>query len=418
MTDAMNLDLARFIHERDCIGWTGAAGEPLTLMKLLNAALDRLPPGISGLSNVGLSDALDPGRVAGRMRIKALGGTGTNRRFQAVGALDVLPLNYGSLPELVRNGTIPVHVVLATLATDGARLLLSPLVCHLRDAIPLARVVVGEINDQAPELYGDTEVDRADVDLLIRSSRPMIAVRDARPGAIEATIGANVARLVADGSTIQVGIGVLPNAILEALASKKHLGIHSGTIGDRVADLIEAGVITNRRKPIDTGLSVTAGLLGSERIYRLAHRNERILIRSPRYTHDNCVHANVPNLIGINSALEVDLTGQVNAEVAGGRHLGLVGGQADFMRGCMRSLGGRGIVAFESTARGGQVSRIVPKIADGIVTTSRADADTVVTEWGVAELRGRTVSERATALIAIAHPDFRKHLAAAADRVV
>lgn len=418
VTDATALDLAALIREGDCIGWTGASGEPLTLMALLNDAMDRLPANVTGLSNVGISEALDPARVKGHMRIKALGGTGTNRRFQAVGALDVLPLNYGSLPELVRDGTLPVHVILATLAPDGARLRLSPLVCHLLDGLKSARVVIAEINDRAPVLYGDTEVERADIDHVIHTSRPMIAVRDTKPGAIEAAISAHVVRLVPDGATIQVGIGVLPDAILAALADKKNLGLHSGTIGDRVADLIEAGVITNRRKPIDTGLTVTAGLLGTERVYRFCHKNERILIRTPRYTHDNRVHAEIPNLIGINSALEVDLTGQVNAEVAGGRHLGLVGGQADYMRGCMRSKGGRGIVAFESTARGGKLSRIVPKIADGIVTTSRADADVVVTEYGIADLRGRTVSERAKALIAVAHPDFRKGLQAAAEGLV
>ncbi len=418
MSDAPDFDLANIVQQGDCIGWTGAASEPLTLMEMLNQCLDRMPAGVTGLANVGLSEALDPARVAGHMRIKALGGTGTNRRFQAVGALDVLPLNYSALPDLVRDGTLRVHVVLAMLATDGSRLRLSPMVCHLLDGMPAARVVIGEINDQAPVLFGDTEVERAHIDHIIHTSRPLISVRDVRPGATEITIGESVARLVPDGATIQVGIGALPDAVMMALSRKKDLGLHSGTMGDRVAELMEAGVITNRLKPIDTGLTVTAGLLGSEKIYRYCHRNERVQIRSPRYTHDNRVHADIPNLIGINSALEIDLTGQVNGEVAGGRHLGLVGGQADFMRGCMRSKGGRGIVAFESTARGGKISRIVPKLGDGIVTTARADADVVVTEYGVAELRGRTVSERAKALIAVAHPDFRRALAAAAEGLV
>lgn len=420
MSDVNHLgfDLLNLIREGDCIGWTGVAGEPARLMGLLNDALPRLPPRVTGLANVGISEALDPARVKGHMRIKALGGTGTNRRFQTVGALDVLPQNYSALPELVRDGTLRVDIILATLAEDGGTLRLSPLMCHLANGLATARVVIAEINDQAPILYGDTAVDRADIDHIIHTSTPMLAVRDQKPTATDITISEHVARMVPDGATIETGIGVLPDTILAALSNRKDLGFHSGTMGDRVADLIEAGVITNRRKPIDTGLSVTAGLLGTDRIYRFAHKNERVSTRTPRYTHDNGVLGEIPNLYGINSALECDLTGQVNGEVAGGRHLGLVGGQADFMRGCMRSKGGRGIVAFSSTAGGGKISRIVPKLADGIVTTARADADVVVTEYGIAELRGRTVSERAKALIAIAHPDFRLGLEEAAERLL
>ena len=223
-----------------------------------------------------------------------------------------------------------------------------------------------------------------------------------------------MARLIPDGATLQVGLGALPDAVLAALAGKRDLGYHSGIIGDRVADLVEAGVFSNRRKPVDTGLGVTGGLLGTGRVYRWAHRNERLRLRSSRYTHDVAVLGAIPSLYGINSALEVDLTGQVNAEIAGGRHIGLIGGQTDFLRGCARSPGGAGIVVLESTARGGTVSRIVERLSGGVVTTPRSDVGLVVTEHGCADLRGRTVSERARALTAIAHPDFRPGLEAAA----
>lgn len=410
-------DLARLVCEGDCISWAGAAAEPVGLVQMLNDALPRLPA-CTGLANVGLTTHLDPARVAGRMRVKALGGASTNRRFQEVGALDVMPFHYGSLPDLVRDGYLRIDVALVTLAADGDVWRFSPQVDFLADALPVARVVAAEINDQAPVLFGETGVARADVDHLMHVSRPLTTMRPSKPGGVEATIGANVARLVPDGATIEVGLGILPDAVLEALVAKKDLGIHSGTIGDRVADLIDAGVVTNRRKPIDTGLTVSAGLLGSERLYRYFHRNPALKIYSPRYTHDNGVHAQIPNLVGINTALEIDLGGQMNAEVAGGRHLGMVGGHADFMRGCLRSKGGRGIVAMASTARGGTVSAVVPRLAGGVVTTSRADADVVVTEYGVAELRGRSLGERARALIAIAHPDFRRALTAAADGLV
>ena len=316
--------------------------------------------------------------------------------------------------DMAGHDALRLDVVLTTVAADGAGFALGPQVDYIADAIPRARVVIAEVNDQAPVIAGETAVARGDIDHVVHVSRKLVEMRAGNPGAVEAQVGANVAWLVPDGATIPVGLGVLPDAVLQALAAKKDLGIHSGTIGDRVVDLIEAGVITNRRKPVDRGLTITAGLLGSARLYKFAHRNATLHLRSPRYTHDNAVHRQIPNLIGINTALEVDLTGQMNAEVAGGRHLGMVGGHADFMRGCLRSKGGKGIVAMVSTARGGKVSTIVARLGDGIVTTSRSDADIVVTEYGVAELRGRTVSERARALIAIAHPGFRRELEKAA----
>lgn len=409
-------DFSRLVREGDTIAWSGAAAEPGHLVGLLNAQLDRIPP-CSALIGVGTTETLEAARVAGRMRMRALGGAGTSRRFQAVG-LDILPAHYSAIPDLVAQGLVRIDVVLAQLAHDGGAHLLTPMIDYIADAIPRARTVIAEVNDLAPCMLGDTAVARGDIDHLIPVSYPLPELRPASPGPVERAIAEHVARLVPDRATLQVGLGMLPDAVLERLVAKKDLGLHSGTIGDGVVGLVEAGVITNRHKPIDTGLSVTAGLLGTRRLYGWAHKNPGLRLRSPRYTHDYLVLCRIPNLIGINATLEVDLTGQMNAEVAGSRHIGLVGGHADFMRGCLRSPGGRGIVVLQSTARKGTLSRIVPKLAGGIVTTSRSDADVVVTEYGVAELRGRTVSERAAALIAIAHPDYRDGLAKAAEQLV
>jgi acetyl-CoA hydrolase len=408
------IDLAALIRPDDRLAWSGGPMEPAELLGAFDRQLDRVPRA-SVLLNLSLAQSVDAARLAARMHIVALGGAVTNRRFQDIGALDVLPVNYSMLPHLVASGGLAIDVVLLQLAADGEAFNLSLMVDHLADAVPRARTVVAEVNDRLPVTGGDTRIEAADVDHLICVSRRPLEVAPQPTGATEKAIAAHVSRLIGDGATLQVGLGSLPDAVLESLTGKKDLGLHSGSIGDRVAHLVDGGVITNRRKPIDTGKCVAGTLLGSERLYRWAHRNACLEMRSPRYTHDVLVHAAIPRLIGINTALEVDLTGQMNAEVAENRHVGMVGGHSDFMRGCLRSPGGRGIIVMQATARNGTVSRIVSRLSGGIVTTARSDADIVVTEYGLAELRGRSVSERARELIAIAHPDFRKPLSKAAD---
>lgn len=415
MSDA--IDFAAFVRPGDSIAWSGAAVEPVELLRQFEAALDHMPPG-KVLLNLGLTTSIDATRLAARHKVRALGGAATNRRFQDLGALDVLPCHYSALPDLVASGRLAIDVVLTQLAPDGAACNFGPMVDYLADAIPRARFVVAEVNDRLPVTFGETAVNPDDIDAVVPVSRAPIELASRPAGAIERAIGEHVARFIGDGATLEVGLGSLPDAVLECLSTRRNLGIHSGTIGDRVAELAEMGVITNRAKPIDTGMTVTAGLLGTSKVYRWGHRNPRLRLRSPRYTHDVVVHAQIPGLIGINSALEVDLTGQMNAEVGGNRHIGMVGGHGDFMRGCGRSAGGRAIVAMEATARAGKLSRIVPRLSGGIVTTARSDADIVVTEYGAAELKGRSVSERAEALIAIAHPDFRRELAAEAARLM
>ena len=411
------LDLAALIRAGDTIAWSGAAAEPVTLMQRLSEALDRIPA-CTGFASVALTQALDASRLNGRMRVKALGGTGTNRRFADVGALDVLPAHYGSLPDLVAGGYIRIDVVLTSLAADGAGLNAGPQVDYLADALPRARVVVAEINDQAPVTSGDTAVDATHVDHLIRTSRPLPEMRAKPATGIEVAIGAHVARLVADGATLEAGIGALPDAVLECLGGKADLGVHSGTIGDRVVELIEAGVITNRRKPIDTGLTITAGLLGTATTLSLrASQSDAASALTPlhaRYCHPRADPEPDRHQYRARggSHRPDQRRGRGQPAPRHGR------GHADFMRGCLRSQGGRGIVVMEATARGGTLSRIVAELAGGVVTTSRSDADIVVTEYGIAELRGRSLSERATALIAIAHPDFRRDLTVAAERLV
>lgn len=409
------IDLAALIAPGDRMAWSGAATEPTELLGMLDRQIDGVADGVSVLINIALCDVLDAARFADRVHVTVLGGSVTNRRFQSIGALDVLPANYSMLPDLVRGGELAMDVLLLQVAADGDGYNLSLMIDHLADAVPRARVVIAEVNDQLPVTFGETGVAASDIDHKITVSHPPLEMASRPARAMEKEISGHVHRLIPDGACLQVGLGSLPDAILESLLDKRDLGIHSGTIGDRVAELVDAGVITNRRKPIDTGKCVTGTLIGTQKLYRWAHRNAHLEMRSPRYTHNNTVHGEIPNYVGINTALEIDLTGQINAETAGRQHVGLIGGHSDFMRGCIKSPGGRGIVVMESTARKGTVSRIVPGLGAGVVTTARADADIVVTEYGIAELRGRSVNERARQLIAIAHPDFRRELQEAVD---
>lgn len=417
LTDPDRLDLAALVQVGDSIVWGGAASEPTALLEVLNAQIERMPRA-SVLLGFGLTNTVDAARLTSRMHVKALGGAATNGRFGVDGRLDVLPAHYSELPDLVRSGDLAVDVVLVQLAADGVGQRLTLQADYVGDAIPTARVVVAEINDRAPCTFGEPPVDAGDIDICLRVSHPIIEWRAPEGGAAAREIGEQVARLIPNGATLQVGLGSIPDAVLACLGGKRDLGLHSGVIGDRVMDLVEGGVITNRRKSVDPGIGVTNALLGTDRLYRWSHRSPRLHLRASRHTHDIEVLSALPKLCGINGAIEVDLSGQINAEVAGHRHIGLIGGHADFLRGCMRSPGGRGIVALESTARGGSVSRIVASLSDGVVTSSRSDADVVVTEYGVADLRGRTLSERARALIAVAHPNFRAGLQAAAERVM
>jgi acyl-CoA hydrolase len=253
----------------------------------------------------------------------------------------------------------------------------------------------------------------ARIDCAVHVARAPVEVSPAKIGEVDLAIAEIVAGYIEDGAVLQVGIGATPDAILRLLHDRRDLGVHSGMIGDGLVDLVEAGVITNARKPIDAGVSITGALIGTERLYRFADRNPQIGMRRSAYTHGESALSRLARLVTINSAIEVDLTGQVNAEQSGDQYLGGTGGQADYVRAGGRSSGGRSIIALPATAKGGKVSRIAAALS-GPVTTPRSDVDVIVTEFGAAELKGRTLAERARRLTAVAHPDFREALEQAA----
>ncbi len=400
------LDFRDYVRPGDTVTWGQATAEPLTLTERLLEQRARLG-GITCFIGIPVADTVRP-EHADHIRFVSYCGSGSNRALAKAGALEIYPGHYSTLPGLLTDGALAADVVLVqcSVADEQGRHSLGIADDYFSAAIDSARVVIAEVNDRVPFTYGRT-LTAADFDVVVRTSRQPAEQPSAPSNVDAARIGATVGALVEDGSTLQFGIGVLPEAVLSALADKQDLGIHSGLLNDAVVDLIERGIVTNARKSTDRGVSVAGVLFGTRRLFDFADHNSAIELRPTGYTHDPSVLAAQHKLVAINSAVEVDLTGQVNAEVAGGNYVGAVGGGADFLRGAARSPGGVPIVALPSTA--GKRSRIVTKLA-GPVSTARADAGVFVTEFGIADLRGRTLAERQSLMIAIAHPDHRKAL--------
>jgi acyl-CoA hydrolase len=410
-------DFAALIRAGETVGWAEATAEPVLLTRMLGEQASRVPPFRVFFA---MSFAADFPSDLPNVTVTASGGGGAGRRFFAKGAGNVIPANVSNLCDMIAAGRPRVDVVLLQVTGPDAQGRYNTglgIEC-LREMIGGARLVVAQVNPALPWTEGDTLLEPGLIDILVPAEHPVLELPARAIGEVERAIAANVARLVPDRATIELGIGLIPEAVTAALGGKRGLGVHSGAIGDGVADLMSAGIVDNRYKEIDPGLTVTLMLMGTRRLYEFADRNELIRIRSPRYTHDALVLGNFRRFVAINSALEVDLTGQVNAETAQGRNIGLTGGQVDFVRAANRAPEGRSIIALPATSRDRRHSRIVAHLADGIVTTPRADADCVVTEHGIAELKGRTLAERADAMIAIADPAFRAELRRGTERLL
>ncbi len=412
--DAAALDLTRFIRAGDTVVVAQGPAEPLTLTAALVAQADRIGP-ITVFIGATYSETFGPGE-APRIRYVSYGALGTNARLARAGRLEVVPCHYSQLPALFQAGPWKADVVLLGVSPPvGGRATLGAAHGFALAAAQRARVVLAEENDQAPWMHGGELPAGLRIDAIVRSSRPLPRYPDAVPGDLDRAVAARVAALIADGATLQLGVGSVPDAVLEALAGHRDLGLHSGMLTSALLPLLERGVVTNARKAIDAGVTVTGMLIGAERLYRHAHSNPALRLAGPDYTHAVGVIARLPGFVSVNSAVEVDLFGRVNAESAGATYVGGIGGQTDFIRGAAAAPGGRAIIALPSASRDGKASRIVERCV--AVTTPAADADTIVTEWGVAELRGVPYAERARRMIALAHPAFREPLAGAARRL-
>jgi acetyl-CoA hydrolase len=411
---AGELDFSRFIQAGDSVLWSQGTAEPQTLTETLMR--QRAAIGHFGVFiGPSYSSTLRP-EHADFVAIKSYCGIGNNQKLAQAGVLDILPCHYSQLTGLVASGAVACDVVLLSLSAENSAGEFSPGVAndYVLDAARRARVVIAEVNDRLPWTFGADELRGLRIDWVVRSSRPVLELPASVPGDIENRIAAHAGSFIGDDATLEMGIGSIPDAVIASLSDRKHLGIHSGMLGDGVVDLIERGVIDNSEKSFDQGVSIAGLLFGGRRLYDFAHNNSALKLRPAGYTHNGAIISRLDRFTAINSAIEVDLTGQVNAEILGGRYVGAIGGQVDFVRGANLARGGRSIIALPSTAKNATVSRVVPKLAGSVVTTLRADADIIATEWGAAELRGCTLRERATRMIDIAHPAHREALTAAA----
>ncbi|WP_153504589.1 acetyl-CoA hydrolase/transferase family protein [Cumulibacter manganitolerans] len=411
--DAGDLDLTGIVRPGDTLVWGQGTAEPTALTNALVAQR-------AGIVGDGERLNIFLGVTRGGtltvehtdcFRYFGLGGLGETSRLSKVGAIDVLPIRLGSVTQLIRQGLLRFDVVFVQLSEPRDGVCSTGLIGDmLQEVIRRARVVVGEVNPNVPFTHGDTQVAWSDLDVVVRSDGPLMQWPAARQSDEARRIAELIAERVPDAATIQLGIGAVPEAMASALHGKRDLGVHSGMITDAVLDMIEAGVVTNARKPIDPGVTVTGLVFGSDRLARWADDNRELGVRCLDHTHGVRALSAFDDFWAINSAIEVDLYGQVNAELMGGAYAGGIGGQLDYVRAAMTSDRGRSIIAFPAAAAKGTVSRIVSRLADGVVTTPRADADLFVTEHGVADLRGVPLGERPARLIAIAHPDHREAL--------
>src|SRR4051794_21414977 len=382
------LEPGRWVRPGDGVVWGQACAEPVVLV---DALLERPPERVSVFAGLSWRVLTIPDG----MRVVSYGALGRLGRLRD---LEVVPCHYSALPRLFAARRLPGDVALVQVAPPDrrGRCSLGVGVDYLADALAHARVVIAEVNDHCPPTAGEW-IAWERLDAVVHTSRPLLEAPAAQPGEAEKRIAEEVAGIVEDGDTVQLGVGALPEAILGALAGHRELGVHSGMVSDGILALIEAGAVTNARKACCPGVSVTGAALGSGRLFEALAGREDIVFRPASFTHAPETLARVGRLAAINSAVEIALTGQVNAESAGGRRIGAVGGQVDFLRAAARA-GGKPIIALPAR-------RIVDRLS-GPVSTARSDVDWVVTEHGARSLAGLSDERRRAALLELAGGEF------------
>ncbi len=400
------IDLSRYVRPGSGIWWSQGSAEPTVLVHALLDQADRLAP-VRAFCGMSWDERLT-GQLPAGITVISYGALGALRRLSRRGRLTVLPCSYSALPRLFADGSLPSDTGLVQVSPPDAdgQCTLGVGVDYAADALAHTPVLIAEVNRRMPATAGSPRIPLSRFSAVVETDRPLREAPGRVPDDAERAIARYVAGLIEDGDTIQIGVGSLPSAVLQALTGHADLGVHSGMISDAVLALVDRGVITGARKGIDPGVIVTGTALGSQQLYQRVP-GLPVEFRAASYTHSPAVLARLGSFVAINSAIEVDLTGQVGAEVRRGVYVGAVGGQADFCRAACTT-GARSIIALR--ARSGGESAIRPALQSGIVTTPRSDVDYVVTEYGVARLRGATLGERGRRLAAIAAPQYRETL--------
>jgi len=344
----------------------------------------------------------------------------STRKSLEQGHGEFVPVFFHEIPELIRRDVFHVDVLCVTVAPpdENGKCCVGVSCDYTMQAARSAKIILAEVNDQVPYVYGDAFIDVADIDAFVETSHPLFESKPARIGETEEAIGRHCATLIEDGATLQLGIGAIPDAVLAQLGNKKHLGIHSEMFSDGVVDLYEKGVFDCSEKALDKGKMVVTFLMGTKKLYDFVDHNPMVELKPVDYVNHPEVVAKNSKLVCINACVQVDFMGQIVSECIGPKQISGVGGQVDFVRGAAMSHDRKGIaiIAMPSVTvkkDGSKVSKVVPYIDHGAaVTTSRCDADYVVTEYGIAKMKGRSLHDRARQLIDIAHPDFREELKA------
>lgn len=403
------LNFHGIVRPGDAIVTSNGCGEALGILaKLVEHRHDVQP--LRMFLGAGFAALLQP-EHADAIRFYGLGAMGARRTLAKAGVLEILPTHLSAIGPSIRSGVIPCDVAFVQLPppnSDGVYSwgLTSD---YVRAAVDTARVVVAEINEQIPWTLCDDPPADEELDVIVHVSAHPVEVPASPISAAERAIAERILPFIPDRATVQAGIGAVPESVMSLIGSHRDLGLHSGMLGDSAALLMEKGVVTNAFKEVAPGVTLTAALIGTQRLYDFARNNPSIRLCSSEITHGAEVLAKLSRFVSINSAVEVDLTGQVNAEAIAGEYVGGVGGQVDYMRAAAQSGHGCAVIALPATSRDGKMSRIVFKLS-GPVTTPRSDVSIVVTEHGVADLRGKSLRERCKAMIGIAAPQFQEEL--------
>jgi len=399
---------------------TGNCSVPQVVMEALN----QRAPDLENLSliqvlTIGKADYVKPELVP-HIRVNSLFISPNVREAVNDGRADFTPVFLSEIPRLFKTGRLPIDVALIQVTPPDRYGYCSygVEVGVTKTAAESAKIVIAEVNPHMPRTLGDSFIHVSKIDYFVEVDYALPEVQMAASSPEQEAIANHLAAVIPDGATLQMGIGGIPDAVLRKLHNHKHLGIHTELFSDGVVDLVEAGVITNERKTLHPGKIIAGFLLGTQRLYDFVDDNPIVELHPSEYINDPFVIAKNDRMVSINSAIQVDLTGQVCADSMGTYLYSGVGGQLDFVRGAARSNGGMPVIAMLSTAKNGSISRIVPTLTPGSgVITTRNDVHFIATEYGVADLYGRTIRERAKALVEIAHPKFREELAEAAEKL-